>query len=164
MLDAIKELGDYVKEKEKLSDVEIFVDKAKLGKSTKKVLCILFQHEDDKITYTKVIPEDYKGASLYLYRRGTSRGVNISPSALITEEIGSTFENKIVNWFKNREDSLSVGIERELEKEREKIKEELVKCYKEIQEDERTNVLLTILLEENGEKNTLESFRHLRKY
>ena len=60
MLDAIKELGDYVKEKEKLSDVEIFVDKAKLGKSTKKVLCILFQHEDDKITYTRVIPEDYK--------------------------------------------------------------------------------------------------------
>ena len=152
MLDAIKELGDYVKEKEKLSDVEIFVDKAKLGKSTKKVLCILFQHEGDKITYTGVILEDYKGASLYLYRRGTSRGVNISPSALITEEIGSTFENKIVNWFKNREDSLSVGIERELEKERDNIKEELVKCYKEIQEDERTNVLLTILLEENGEK------------
>jgi len=39
MLDAIKELGDYVKEKEKLSDVEIFIENPPFSETEGRLIC-----------------------------------------------------------------------------------------------------------------------------
>jgi len=127
MLDAIKELGDYVKKREGSGDIEIFVDKAKLDKNTKQVLCIVLQHRDEEISYRKVVVEEYdsKKAMLCLYRRGASGGIDISPSTLITK-IDSTFENKIVNWFKDRESNLLKTMGKEIERRREEIKRDCV--------------------------------------
>jgi len=131
MLEAIKELGDYVKEREGLSDVDTFVDKVKLDKSTKKVLCILFQREDSEISYKKIILENYDSqkALLSLYRGGSPGGTDILPSALVTDKVEKTFRNKIVNWFKNREEELFRMIEKELKRKKDVIERELIEYY-----------------------------------
>jgi len=152
MLEAIKELGDYVKEREGLSDVDTFVDKVKLDKSTKKVLCILFQREDSEISYKKIILENYDSqkALLSLYRGGSPGGTDILPSALVTDKVEKTFRNKIVNWFKNREEELFRMIEKELKRKKDVIERELIEYYNGIPKDKRKNVLITLKLEEDG--------------
>jgi len=153
MLGAIKELGDYVKKRERLGDIETFVDKAKLDKNTKQILCIVLQHRDEEISYRKVVVEDYdsKKAMLCLYRRGASGGIDISPSTLITK-IDSTFENKITNWFKDRESNLLKIMGKEIERRRDEIKRDLIKRYEEIPKNAKRNVLLTVKLEENSKE------------
>jgi len=154
MLDAIKELGDYVKKREGLGDIETFVDKAKLDKNTKHVLCIVFQHTERGFSYKGVIQEEYdpRKASLYLYRGGSSRGIDTLPSALITDKVEKTFRNKIARWFKDKDEALFRMIAEELEKNRDKIERKLIERYKEIPKEERRNVLITLKLEENGNK------------
>ena len=150
MLDAIKELGDYVKANENLSDVEIFVDEAKLNKNTKYILCILLKHQNGTITYKKVILEDYdsKKALLSLYRGGFSGGTDILPSALITDKVEKTFRKRILNWFKGRDDELFRRIEQELQEKKEVIERDLIERYNEISKDDRKNVLITLKFEE----------------
>ena len=154
MLDAIKELGDYVKKREGLGDIETFVDKAKLDKNTKHVLCIVFQHTERGFSYKGVIQEEYdpRKASLYLYRGGSSRGIDTLPSALITDKVEKTFRNKIARWFKDKDEALFRMIAEELEKNRDKIERKLIERYKGIPKEERRNVLITLKLEENGNK------------
>ncbi|RLF95646.1 hypothetical protein DRN45_00675, partial [Thermococci archaeon] len=77
MLDAIKELGEYVREKENLSETETFINVAKL-KNTKKVLCIVLECSKSKILFKKVRMEDFDPykLKLYLYKEGSSRGTD----------------------------------------------------------------------------------------
>jgi len=152
MLDAIKELGDYVKKREGLGDIETFVDRVKLDKNTKQVLCIVFQHTARGFSYKSIIQEEYdpRKASLYLYRGGSSRGIDTLPSALITDKVEKTFRNKIARWFKDKDEALFRMIAEELEKNRDKIERKLIERYKGIPKEERRNVLITLKLEENG--------------
>jgi len=165
MLVAIKELGDYVKKREKLNDLDIFVDKTKLDKNTKKVLCLLLQYEG-KVSYKKVILEDYESTkvSLYLYRGGSPRGVDFLPSALVGKDLKTTFKNKILSWFKNRNEKMFKIIGKELENKSKIIEKELIKKYDEIPKKERRSVLITIKLEEGGNEKYLGEVDTFKAY
>jgi len=88
---------------------------------------------------------------LSLYRGGSPGGTDILPSALVTDKVEKTFRNKIVNWFKNREEEeLFRMIEKELKRKKDVIERELIEYYNGIPKDKRKNVLITLKLEEDG--------------
>lgn len=64
----------------------------------------------------------------YLFRGGSSRGVNYSPTAKITT-IENTYQQKVLGWFrkicKNNRNEFFCGIQEVLEKEKEHILQEL---------------------------------------
>lgn len=153
MIEAIKEIGDYVRKKENKSEIEIFSDKAKL-KKTKKVLCILLHKENGEYHYKKVIPEEYSRDKMILYRGGSSRGTDILPSSIITE-INRTFENKIIKWFEEKEKNELKKIGKILENNKEKILRELMREYENLHKNAKNNVLLTIKIEENDKEKHL---------
>ncbi|MDI6861481.1 MAG: TIGR02556 family CRISPR-associated protein [Caldisericia bacterium] len=163
MIDALKEIGEHISKKDNKSEIEIFLDKAKLSK-TKKILCILLQKtEDGKYFYKKVISEPYSVDKPILYRGGSGRGKDILPSSLITEKVNKTFENKIIKWFNDQKESEVKEIREILENNKGKIIEALIKEYENFHKDERKNVLLTIKIEENGKEKHLGEIEIFRK-
>lgn len=163
MIEAMKEIGDYVRKKENKREIEIFSDKAKL-KKTKKVLCILLHKENGEYRYKKVIPENYSRDKMILYRGGSSRGTDILPSSIITDNTNKTFENKIIKWFEKKEGEELKKIKKVLENNKEKILEGLSTEYENLHKNEKNNVLLTIKIEENNKEKHLgeiEIFRNI---
>lgn len=102
MLDALYKLGKLYIEKENLDEIDILLDNKKIGA----VVLVEFNEDNDgNIKYNKVYQEDYdsKNKVKYLYKKGSSRGTDITPSCLITE-LDKTFNNKFVKWFNNNKD------------------------------------------------------------
>lgn len=162
MIETIKDIGDYVRKKENKSEIEIFSDKAKL-KKTKKVLCILLYKKNGEYYYKKVISEDYSPDKMIIYRGGSARGADILPASIITT-IEKTFENKIIKWFDKKEDTDLKKIGEVLKNNKGEILKELSKEYESISKSKKTNVLLTIKIEENGKERHLgeiETFRNI---
>lgn len=86
MLDALYELGKLYIEKENLDEIEVLLDNKKIGA----VVLVEFIEEstNGNIIYNKVYQEDYdsKNKVKYLYKKGSSRGTNITPSSLLRSE------------------------------------------------------------------------------
>ena len=164
MLEAIRDLGEYIKKKETKNDIEIFADNAKLSK-TKKILCILLQkREDDKYLYKGIISEPYSDDKPILYRGGSSRGIDILPSSLIAKKIEMTFKNKIIRWFEDKKEGELKEIGEVIENNKVELFKDLDREYNNFHKDEKQNVLLTIKIEENGKEKHLgeiEIFREI---
>jgi CRISPR-associated protein Csh1 len=107
MIEAIREIGEYTLKKDKINPedpqglIEIFCENLQ-GKSPNPphILTIEFIKNDDLVSFTRVINEEYKKANnpRYLYRFGSSRGTNVTPTSKVTD-IGKTYRNKIKSWF-----------------------------------------------------------------
>ncbi len=166
MLREIYEIGKTIVEEGKIKPEEQFVDKAKLNKKTKFVLYIVFKVENDEFKYETIDVEEYeerKGVSA-LYKRGSSRGTDITPSSIITKDVVKTFENKILLWFKNNkeEDELFKNIYMAILDDKEKIEDELSKKYESIEKANRQNVLLTLKIID-GDKKYMSDYEIFRK-
>ena len=105
MIDAIKEIGKYAlkRGKKNLNNLlDILVDNP-ANKDTKNVLFICLESNGSGIfNYKGIQIEEYSKDKLekYLYRKGTSRGIDGTPTSMITE-VEKTFKNiKILPWFK----------------------------------------------------------------
>lgn len=101
LLNAIYKLGKLYLEKEGLNEFEVLLDNKNIGA----VLSIdLIEDDFGNFSYDKVSQEDYDTHKkmLYLYKKGSSRGANISPSSLITG-IEKTFNSKFLKWFENNQ-------------------------------------------------------------
>ena len=94
------DLGRLWIDKEGINKIEILLDSNKLN-NTKKVLFVNV-NIDKGFKYDSITEEDYtveKNLN-YLYKKGSSRGTNLSPSSLITEP-KKTFNQKFLKWFDN---------------------------------------------------------------
>lgn len=101
LLNAIYKLGRLYLEKEGLNEIEILLENKNIGA----VLSInLIEDELGNFSYENISQEDYDKHKkiLYLYKKGSSRGTNISPSSLITD-VEKTFNDKFLKWFKNNQ-------------------------------------------------------------
>jgi len=104
MIEAIRNIGEYALEKEEKNvdnPLEILIDNP-ANKNTKNILFILLDEENREFKYHGIETEEYSKDKLenYLYKKGTSRGTDITPTVMITTP-EKTFNNKILNWFKN---------------------------------------------------------------
>ena len=114
MLNSVKELGELISSRKNLSKLDSLIENPKV-KSYLHALVIEIDINTDRETLNGVSLEELSDEKriLYLYRSGTPRGIDQSPTSKITE-VEKTFENKILGWFKYVEDnqkSLNLKIE-----------------------------------------------------
>ncbi len=107
MIEAIREIGEYSLKQDHINCddpqglIEIFCEDIQGGSSKPpRVLSIVIEKKDQEYSFVRVSEEGYKREynSRYLYRFGSSRGANLTPTSKVTE-IEKTFPLKIENWF-----------------------------------------------------------------
>lgn len=160
MLNGMYELGKFWIHEENMEKIEILLDANKLN-NTKKVLFVDTIIDGNNINYLKITEEDFtlqKNIN-YMYKKGSSRGTNLSPSSLITEP-EKTFNQKFFKWFKDnaKKDEFINNIFLMLDENKEKIMEEISNVYDKIDSENNRNVLLTIRFSLN------ENFKYLNDY
>lgn len=145
MLNSIYEIGRLYSEKENLDELDVLLD----IKEIKDVLLInIVEDENGKYNYNKIITEDFdqEKNKKYLYKKGSSRGTDITPSSLITDP-EKTFNNKFLKWFEDKEDDNDFfnKIKNSIINNENQIFQELKKSYENLNV-KKTNTLLTILI------------------
>ena len=100
----------------------------------------------------------------YLYRKGASRGTNITPSTLIGNNIKGTWDNKFVKWFKNNMEysPLIKGICILLEEKYEVIFNDLNILYESVKNDSKNNIMLSLSIIVDGEHCYLNDFKEFQ--
>lgn len=163
MLEAVKELGDLILEKEKKSFLESLIEDPNSNGKYNSVCVITLEKTDDNIIFSDVELEEYKKdyKMKYLYRSASAGEPNFSPSAKLTEP-EKTFPNKILGWFNkvlkeklldiSQEERIIISnIQRELERNAEHIVDGIKKIRKEITK-KGESVFITIKIRENNEE------------
>lgn len=118
MISALAELGAYSLNKKNISLVDktnILVQspfKSLQDSESKNIVILLnFKHINDKynFTYQGLELREYRpeNKSAYLYRRGSSNGVNFTPVAIVTDLLKKTYPNKIQRWFSSNQENVS---------------------------------------------------------
>lgn len=153
MLNAFYELGKLWVEKENIDKFEILIDASKLKKYTKKVLVVKVKETNNGFVYDGVIERDYDSNDnlKYLYKTGSSRGTDITPTCIITDLEEKTLPNKFFKWFEKNEkaNDLIKYLNNTLSDYKLDITLDLKDKYENIQE--KNNVLLTIAIETQGQ-------------
>jgi CRISPR-associated protein Csh1 len=101
MLTAVKDIGEFIINKQGKELLHVLVQNPNAGGNYTKVAVILFEQTDTEIQYQGVEVEEFDPDKInrYLYRRGTPRGANFSPGALLTDQVEKTFDTKILRWY-----------------------------------------------------------------
>ena len=145
LLNSIYEIGRLYSKKENLDELDVLLDVKKI----KDVLLInIVEDENGIYRYDKIIAEDFnhKKNKKYLYKKGSSRGTDITPSSLITDP-EKTFKNKFLKWFDKTEenDEIYNKIKNCIINNKDLIFSELEESYNCLNV-KGTNTLLTILI------------------
>lgn len=103
MIEAIRNIGEYAlnKKKKDISDpLTILLDNP-ANRNTENILFVVLNNRNGEFKYQGINVEEFSKNKLekYLYKKGSPRGVDITPTSMITE-IEKTFNNKILDWFK----------------------------------------------------------------
>ncbi len=159
MIEAIADLGKYAREKDQtLSKFDIWLEDAYDGGKNPHLFLISFEKKEEGWTYSGV---DYQEngehlKSKLLYKRGSARGSNTTPTGQVSADIGKTFDQRIKGWFEgNRDSGFLEDSEREfleairntLNKNEQAIRTDLTEKLKEI---EGQGVILSVRFVENG--------------
>lgn len=129
MIEAIREIGRFalIKNNKSIENpLDILVGNPS-NRYTKNILFIKLQENDREYVYSGIELEEFEPNKLnkYLYRKGPSRGTDVTPTAMVTNPTG-TFNGKILSWFeKNNNEDLLFKIKESLIKNKEKILEEI---------------------------------------
>ncbi len=115
MIQSIMKIGRWVGESEGISgSLDNFVQNPNQKGGIQKVFCILLTCNDDgTYSYHDVDVEDFSEKKLmkYLYRKGSSRGADITPTAKFAGDISNTFKGKILKCVQDTEkDSDRIGL------------------------------------------------------
>ena len=155
MINAIAELGKYEKEHNPdiSSDFDIWLEDSYDEKNYPNLLMIEFRsdkNDPDGSTadwiYNQVVYREHSKTlkSKLLYKRGSPRGTDKTPTCKIAKSVSGTFSQKIVAWFSDNQNKSFLS---------ESQKEFIQSIYKELQS--KTEIILTDLSEkiesiENG--------------
>lgn len=153
LLNSMYELGKYWIEKDNIDPISILLDSNQLNKSSKSVIFIDLLKNNDDIDFDKVSLEsfDAEKSERYFYKKGSSRGTNISPTSLITE-VEKTYNTKFIKWFENHDDEVLVkNILNAIKDNEELILSEISRIYDSLETENKRNVILTIrfVIDEN---------------
>jgi CRISPR-associated protein Csh1 len=117
MIHAIKELGEYQTSVTGQDNLSIMLQDSYDGGKYPNCLLIQFEKDEEEEWKYKEIDSVENGTSLVkklLYRRGSPRGVDLTPTTKLTE-LEKTLPIKIINWFKKaRKNKLFKETEQEL--------------------------------------------------
>lgn len=104
MIEAIKEIGEYALKTNNQNPedpIEIIVEDPASSPSYKHVLAIMLNETENGFEYGGIQQEEYskEKKQKYLYKKGSSKGTDLSPTSRITDS-EKTFNNKTISWFK----------------------------------------------------------------
>ena len=160
LLDALCKLGKLYINKENLDEFDVLVDE----KNIKDVILVEFIENGDSISFNKIFYEEYDNINnvKYLYKKGSSRGTNITPSSLITD-LKKTFNNKFSKWFKNNKDKneLFKSLNELIIGKKEDIYAELKEIYDSIYVKD-TNILLSFVITKDDKYYYLNDFEEFK--
>lgn len=110
MINAIAELGRYAKEQDpQMTDFDIWLEDSYDGGKYDIVFFIVLERSDDtKEWYYKKIDVHENGPHLknnLVYKRGSSRGTDKTPTAKVAKSISGTFKQKVMAWFVSNKDA-----------------------------------------------------------
>ena len=93
LLNSLYEIGKLWFDKENLDKIDVLLDAKKL-KITEKVILVELNQINESFEFNRVFLKDYDPQDnlKYLYKSGSSRGTDITPSCLITEPGKSLLE------------------------------------------------------------------------
>lgn len=176
MIEAMKEIGEYAlkKENKDLNDfTSILVENPASNETYKHVFCIKLNSNHENFEFKEVEHQEYSKdkISKYFYKRGSSNGPDITPTARVTE-VKKTFSNKIAGWFsKPLKEAKLILDDNEV-----KFLESLGKCVKENEDiilseleskinsiEAKENSILTLMIEENDFIRYVGDFEVFRK-
>lgn len=180
MINSIKDLGEHSLKKKgiTLNDPEgilrVLIEDPKSSESYRKIITIEVTNKLDKLDYQRIGIEDYNSQKilLYLYRKGSPNGPDITPISRVTEP-EKTLQNKINAWFKEDYSNKKYGltleelaflkkIEKSLHIGYDKILNEFKEEYEKIKRN-RENAILTLQIIEDDKKQYLGNFPVFQK-
>jgi CRISPR-associated protein Csh1 len=157
LLNALYEIGKTYTEKENFQKIDLLLDDLNKVKS---VIVVEFEKNENNLSYLGVKEKEFtpSDTSLYLYKKGSSRGTDLTPSTKITEP-EKTFNMKFFKYFKDNKDSndLVKDICNEIEENNERILNDIVNKFSNI-ESKKSSPLLTLSIKENGEIKYLNDY------
>lgn len=156
LLDTLSKIGKLYIEKENLDEIDVLVD----NKNIKSVILIELTKNSNSYGFSKVFYEDYDTQNnvKYLYKKGSSRGTNITPSSLVTD-LHKTYKNKFIKWFKNNKEKCTLFdlLYDTINENQDEIYSDLKEIYDLIYV-KGENILLSIVINDNGEISYLNEF------
>lgn len=182
MIEAIREIGEYSLQKDQISTkdphglVEIFCEDIQgLSEKPPHILSIKIEKNGNSFSFIDICEEEEytrKNNSKYLYRFGSPRGTNITPSSKVTEII-KTYPIKIKTWFGQKFSQLPYV----LENDEIKYIFELGKCLEDNQSQiinqtqsilsairiKKESAFITIVITEDGQRCHLGDIDLFRK-
>ncbi len=159
MIEGIREIGEYAlkKEEKRIDDpLRILVDNPEsnpLKPTYKNVMLILVDRIGSDYQYKGIDIERFSSEKvlLYLYKQGSRNGPDVTPTARITRikpegNKKTTFEIKILSWFKNYKsaDEFLGKISKCIEQNKQLIQNDLEKKYEDINKKENSIITLKI--------------------
>ncbi|MDK2979343.1 MAG: CRISPR-associated protein Csh1 [Bacteroidales bacterium] len=170
MLEAIKDLGEYIKSKENISEEEIFIESNKLS-NVKHVICVVFEKKNGNLKYTDAHLEGYKKSKnkKYLYRQFLHRRFDLVPTSKTPSlekldkrwaEWFKTYANKQNNFWgsgliKSLHDQILVNGKKELSED---IKRDISNILDSIPKKERNMLIFTIKIKEGDKEKYIGDF------
>ena len=161
MLDALYKLGKLYIEKEDLNQIDVLLDNKKIGAV---VLVEFIEDSAGNISYNKVYQEDYdsKNKVKYLYKKGSPRGTNITPSSLLGKDLKTTFDIKFFKWFDNNQDNdFFLKFYNEINDNKEEIFNDMELIINNI--NVKDNILISLVVNKNDDINYLNDFDEFKE-
>lgn len=164
MIEAVRRIGDYSQETEGGGDsVATYVEDPNRGDKYKSVLIIVLNETNGDYFFSRVVRDEFKTPSLYLYKKGAPNGTDATPTSMIAGDIEKTLD-RFIRWFEIYDDYRISDDEREiirrmsiaLTDQKDKIIEELRNKYS--QRDPKTNAIITLGFEK------VDGYSHINEY
>lgn len=157
LLDAVYNLGKFNIKKEGLDEIDILLDTKNIGAV---ILIDITEESNGNFKYNKVFQEDYDSRNKikYLYKRGSSRGTDITPSCLITD-LDKTYKNKFLKWFEKNQKSnvLFENLNNIILENADKIFDDILDILNNIDVKD-ANILLSLVISKDNQINYLNYY------
>lgn len=176
MIQAIMKIGRWVGEQNTLTgSIENFIQNPNEKGNIHKVIKIIIVRERDTYEFQNVEVEELRERYIdkYLYRRGSSSGADVTPTAKLAGDITKTFKNKILRSlqdivrdsdlfeFDDKEREQLTVINEILIEKSEMITEQLEERAKEL--DKKEGAILTFVVRDNDAIKYIGDFELFRK-
>lgn len=159
MLSAIKDVGEFIIERDNVDRLNIVIDRID-SDYYNKVIAIELEKKSDYFKYLQTSKEDFEENReiRYLHKSGSRSGANFTPTSKISQtkedKVQGMVDRRILGWFKILdEDKLPISdddrlflenVRDALEQDADNIKEEVVYIWSNLTSDERAIITLKI--------------------
>jgi CRISPR-associated protein Csh1 len=164
VIEAVRRIGDYVQGTQGGGDtIATYRENPNANGTYKAVLIIVLDEKDGDYLFSRVVRDEFKDPSRYLYKKGPSNGTDATPTSMVASKLHKTFD-RFLRWFENYDEYEISDNEKDTIKEmsialrcqKDKIFEELSNKY--AQRDPDTNAIITLGFEKG------DDYSHINEY